>query len=50
MLATNISASSCLNNWVNGVSSTGTFVKNAAMTRLSTGTSGIPRGWTVQNT
>ena len=49
MLATNISASSCLSNWVKGVSSTGTFVKNAAMTNLPTGTSGIPRGWTVQN-
>ena len=49
MLATDISASSCLNNWVNSVSSTGTFVKNAAMTSLPTGASGIPSGWTVQN-
>lgn len=49
MLATDISASNCLNNWVNGVSSTGTFVKNAAMTSLPTGASGIPSGWTVQN-
>ena len=49
MLATNISASDCLYNWVKGVSSTGTFVKNAAMTSLPTGTSGIPRGWTLQN-
>ena len=49
MLATNISASNCLNNWVNSVSSTGTFVKNAAMTSLPTGASGIPSGWTVQN-
>ena len=49
MLATNISASNCLNNWVKGVSSTGTFVKNAAMTSLPTGASGIPSGWTVQN-
>ena len=49
MLATNISASSCLSNWVKGVSSTGTFIKNAAMTSLPTGTNGIPSGWTVQN-
>ena len=31
-LATNISASSCTVNWVSGVSSTGTFVKDATMT------------------
>ena len=49
MLATNISASYCLYDWVKGVSSTGTFVKNAAMTSLSRGPSGIPNGWTVQN-
>ena len=49
MLATNISASDCLYNWVSGVSSTGTFVKNAAMSSLPRGDSGIPIGWTVQN-
>ena len=49
MLATNISASDCLARWVYGVSSTGTFVKNAAMTSLPTGNSGIPSGWTVQD-
>ena len=47
MLATNISATGCLSNWVNGVASTGTFVKNPSMTSLPTGTSGIPSGWTV---
>jgi hypothetical protein len=47
MLATNISASYCLNNWVKNVASTGTFVKNSTMTTLPTGTSGIPSGWTV---
>lgn len=36
-----------LENWLSGVSATGTFVKNAAMTTLPTGTSGIPSGWTV---
>ena len=49
MLATDISASYCLYNWVSSVSSTGTFIKNAAMTSLPTGTSGIPSGWTVQD-
>ena len=49
MLATDISAYRCLHNWVSGVSSTGTFVKNPAMTTLPTGTSGIPSGWTVLN-
>jgi hypothetical protein len=48
MLATDISASECLNNWVNGVSSTGTFVKHPDMTSLPNGTSGIPEGWTVE--
>ena len=49
MLATDISASSCLNNWVSGVASSGTFIKNAAMTSLPSGGSGIPNGWTVEN-
>jgi hypothetical protein len=49
MLATDISATSPLGYWVYGVSSTGTFVKNAAMTTLPTGTSGIPTGWTVRD-
>ena len=49
MLATDISASNCLYDWVWSVSSTGTFVKSAAMTSLPTGNSGIPSGWTVQN-
>lgn len=35
-------------NWVNGVSSTGTFVKNSAATWSVTGTNGVPSGWTVQ--
>lgn len=48
MMATNISATNCLNGWVSGVSSTGTFVKNSAATWDKTGTSGIPSGWTVE--
>ena len=35
-------------NWVSGVSSRGTFVKNSAATWNVTGTYGIPSGWTVQ--
>ena len=49
MLATDISASSCLFNWVQGVANSGTFVKNASMTTLPTGINGIPQGWTVQD-
>ena len=49
MLATDISAPNCLNVWVSGVASTGTFTKAAAMTSLTTGVSGIPEGWTVKN-
>lgn len=47
MLATDISISYCLSNWVSNVASTGTFIKNPAMTTLPTGSSGIPEGWTV---
>ena len=49
MLATNISAYNCLNNWVENVASSGIFVKNAAMTSLPNGQSGIPTRWTVEN-
>lgn len=48
-LATNIPASNCTSSWVDGVSSTGTFVKAASMSSWATGTSGIPNGWTIQN-
>ena len=48
-LATNISADRCTLYWHNGVSKTGTFVKNPNMTSWPTGTSGIPTGWTVEN-
>lgn len=50
MMATNISATNCLNNWVDGVQTvSGTFVKDTNMSSLPTGTSGIPNGWTVQD-
>jgi hypothetical protein len=47
MLATDISASLCLYNWVTNVALTGTFTKSPSMTSLPRGTSGIPNGWTV---
>ena len=47
MLATDISAPSCLDNWVFEVAPTGTFTKAAEMTTLPAGDSGIPSGWTV---
>ena len=40
-------SSSYTNNWVRGVSSTGTFVKNKDATWNVTGNNGIPSGWTV---
>lgn len=36
-------------DWVSGVASTGTFVKNSAATWTETGVNGIPTGWTVVN-
>lgn len=48
MMATDISASGCLANWVYLVSSSGTFVKNAAAEWTATGQSGIPNNWTVE--
>ena len=35
--------------WLYGVASTGTFVKNSAATWTTTGSHGIPKGWTVIN-
>ena len=35
-------------NWVKGVSSSGTFVKNSAATWNVTGDNGIPSGWTIE--
>lgn len=50
MLATDISEADHMFKWVNGVSSTGTFVKNKNATWTTSahlGPSGIPAGWTV---
>jgi hypothetical protein len=48
-LATNISASKCTNNWVSGVAASGTFVKDPSMESWTTGNSGIPSNWTVED-
>ena len=48
-LATDISASNCTSNWVNGVDYTGTFVKNSIMTGWTTGFNGIPNGWVTED-
>ena len=47
--ATDISASSCTTNWVNGVAENGTFIKNPNMSSWTAGNDGIPSGWTVQD-
>ena len=47
-LATDISASGCTEEWLSGVASEGTFVKDPATT-WGTGTSGIPSGWTIED-
>lgn len=49
MLATSISATDCLKNWVTNVAANGVFTKAASMTALPEGSSGIPSGWTVLN-
>lgn len=55
MLATDISANRCISGWVDGVASTGTFIKAEGLDQgeedgqISTSKSGIPSGWTVKN-
>ena len=53
MLATNLSPDQCSYGWVDGVSSTGTFVKSKDATWDTTpgalGYNGVPAGWTVVN-
>lgn len=48
-LATDKSANRCTYSWVNGVAANGTFTKAASMSSWTTGASGIPSGWTVQD-
>ena len=44
----NIPSGSETRSWLYGVSSTGTFVKNAAATWDVVGPNGVPEGWTVE--
>lgn len=49
-LATNITASNCTQNWVNGVQTTsGTFVAANSSVAWTTGNNGIPTNWTRVN-
>lgn len=48
-LATNISATDCTTDWVKNVSSSGTFTKKTSMNNWTTGASGIPSNWTIQD-
>lgn len=49
-LATDISATDCLAEWVKDVSPTGTFIKASNDVQWQTGKNGIPEGWTVEIT
>lgn len=48
MLATDINAQGCLNAWLSGVASEGTFTRAESMTSLPEGENGIPTNWIVQ--
>ena len=48
-LAIDRSAHYCTYNWLEGVASTGTFVKHPDMDNWPTGNSGIPEGWTEKD-
>lgn len=50
-LATNPNANNYTKNWLNSVSSTGTFVRPSSVTSWTLNSaSGIPKGWTQQDT
>ncbi|MBR1853465.1 MAG: hypothetical protein IJ794_10060 [Lachnospiraceae bacterium] len=48
-LATDISASGATEDWLSGVAATGTFTKAEGVEGWTTGASGIPEGWTVED-
>ena len=48
-LATSILSDSCVENWLYGVGTNGTFVKATNMANWPVGSSGIPEGWTIMN-
>lgn len=43
----NMTANNCMTDWVNGVASTGIFVKHIDAQWTTTGNSGVPTNWTV---
>lgn len=47
-LATNVSAASCLTEWVKTIPSSGTFIRHSSMNSWPSGVNGIPSGWTTQ--
>ena len=47
-LFTTTPSTSYTQNWVSGVASSGTFVKNSSASWTTTGVNGIPSGWTIQ--
>ena len=48
-LATDISGQYCITGWVEGVASSGTFIKHPNMSSWTTGNNGIPSNWTIEN-
>ena len=46
-LATDKNARNCLQEWVNGAPSSGTFYKNPNMSSWNRGRSGVPNNWTI---
>ena len=48
-LATDISAESSTEDWLDAVALAGTFIKAPGMGNWGTGTSGIPEGWTTKD-
>lgn len=48
-LAEDIPTNTCTSRWLNGVASTGTFIKSPNMNDWPTGIDGIPEGWTILN-
>lgn len=47
-LATDISATDCVTNWVQNIKTTGTFYKDSGMTGWISGTN-VPSSWTITN-
>ena len=46
-LATTINGTDCTKDWLSGVSNSGTFTKAMGATCWSSGSNGIPYGWSV---